>query len=177
MVWYIVYFRSSLKEYLIRDLEERGIGYYFPVRVTRLLDADDNEIKTTEKPVMANIVFLHTDEDINRVIMDETIAGLLGRYTDPMTHKCAVIGEADMSLFQRLIQEHPGEIKLLDDMADVFKVHQKVRVMSGKFEGMEGYIVRINRDRKLVVAIGSLAVAVSGISRDILQPLDMIENK
>ena len=39
----------------------------------------------------------------------------------------------------------------------------RLRVLTGILAGQEGYLVRIARDRRLVVDLGGLTVAISGI--------------
>lgn len=48
-----------------------------------------------------------------------------------------------------------------------------MRVTAGLFEGIEGYVVRIRRDRKLVVQLyGIIAIAISGIHHSLLEIID-----
>ncbi len=50
---------------------------------------------------------------------------------------------------------------------------QKVRVINGIYKGAEGYIKRIKKDRKLIVAVSGVAVvAVSYIPQEFLEKID-----
>ena len=39
----------------------------------------------------------------------------------------------------------------------------KLRITSGFFAGLEGYVIRIDRDRRLVMNVGGMSVAISGV--------------
>ena len=46
------------------------------------------------------------------------------------------------------------------------KDHVKLRVLTGLFKGLEGYIVRIDRDRQLVMEFAGYAVAIRGVHNE-----------
>lgn len=39
-------------------------------------------------------------------------------------------------------------------------------LLTGPFKGQEGYVVRVNRDRQLVMDLGGYAVAISRVHRE-----------
>ena len=49
---------------------------------------------------------------------------------------------------------------------EVCKDHVKLRVLTGVLRGQEGYVVRILRDRQLVMEFGGYAVAISNVHRE-----------
>lgn len=51
-----------------------------------------------------------------------------------------------------------------------------VRMTSGDVTGMEGYRIRIHRDRKLVVDLGDIAVAIVGIFRDTFEEVEKTDS-
>ena len=60
----------------------------------------------------------------------------------------------------------------------IFKDGETVKVTDGPFKGAEGHIVRIKKDRRLVVTIrGVAAVATTFIHPQFLEPAPMIENE
>ena len=59
-----------------------------------------------------------------------------------------------------------------DDDFTRFRKGSKVRVKEGQLKGAEGYIKRIRKDRRLLVAIeGVIAVATSYIPPENLEPV------
>lgn len=173
MHWYVVYIRPSLMEFLTRKLSERGIPYYYPTRRVEIPAAEGRPAMSRDVAVMPNVMFLNMGERaLDRLLLGREIEGILGRYQDPMTHRCAVVPDEEKERFQRLLEYHKGEVKLLKDPISRFRVNQHVRVVEGPLAGMEGYVVRICRDRKFVLSLGVMAFAVEGIGLGQLEPID-----
>lgn len=51
-----------------------------------------------------------------------------------------------------------------------------VRMTSGEVEGMEGYRIRMHRDRKLVVNVEGLAVAIGNIHQESFETIEGAES-
>lgn len=85
----------------------------------------------------------------------------------------AEIPDREMAAF-RLVADHfhEGMLILQDDAYTRFREGGRVRVKEGPFKGAEGYVKRIRRDRRLLVAIeGVIAVATSFIPPEMLEPV------
>lgn len=86
---------------------------------------------------------------------------------DCSTGKPATIADNIMQPFMRIMQEAPERITFLRDPFVKFaKDHVKLRVVSGLFKGQEGYIVRVMRDRQLIMDFGGYAVAISNVHNE-----------
>ena len=90
----------------------------------------------------------------------------------PNTHLCkncstgrvAVISDSQMRPFMRINQTEPERIRFLLKPFHYYARNRiLLRITSGELAGLEGYIIRIDRDRRLVMDVGGLSVAVSGI--------------
>lgn len=168
MAWYIVYKGKAQKNSLVENLEKGGVEYYLPQQVVEYLD--DDQMKVKEEEVMRNLIFINTDKDIH--IVANAIDGLRGPYVDRATGHPAVVSEAEMQRFVTFLEMQNMEMRVLSDPYERFRTCQKVRVRAGAFEGTEGYVFRIRGDRKLVVSLGSVAIAISGIHHTLLEPID-----
>lgn len=83
---------------------------------------------------------------------------------DCSTGKAASIAHSVMQPFMEAASAHPENITFLRDPFVKFaKDHTRLRILSGPFKGLEGYIIRINRDRQLVMEFGGYAVAIRGV--------------
>lgn len=83
---------------------------------------------------------------------------------DKATDVAAVIPDKQMKDFMMVYELAPWNIRFMDHpIADYAKGHDLIRITGGVLEGAEGYIVRINKDRKLVLSIGNMTLAVSDI--------------
>ncbi|MBR6105764.1 MAG: hypothetical protein IKP81_12005 [Paludibacteraceae bacterium] len=90
-------------------------------------------------------------------------------YMDCMTGEVAKVGNEEMLRFIKLSKNNPDSIKILKDSFDKFNDKPSVRVKSGPYEGLEGRLVRIRRDRKVVISLGNSAISISGIEFSLLE--------
>ena len=79
----------------------------------------------------------------------------------------ATIADSLMRPFMKIMSEEPERVTFLRDPFVKFaKDHVKLRVLTGVLRGQEGYVVRILRDRQLVMEFGGYAVAISNVYRE-----------
>ena len=91
---------------------------------------------------------------------------------DCSTGRPAIIRDAQMQPFMKIASVHPDRVRFLRKPFMKFaKGHTLLRVLTGPFAGQEGYIVRIDRDRQLVMDFGGIAVAFSGIRNEDVEPV------
>lgn len=86
---------------------------------------------------------------------------------DCSTGKPASISHCVMVPFMKVLEVNPDRVTFLRDPFLKFaKDHIKLRVLTGPFRGQEGYVVRIDRDRQLVMEFGGYAVAIRGVHNE-----------
>ena len=89
---------------------------------------------------------------------------------DCATNRPASIPQSQMKPFMDLMTSNPYEITLLRDSFEKFANNRvKLRLLTGPFAGHEGYIVRIHRDRQLVMQLGGITIALRGVHREIFE--------
>ena len=119
-----------------------------------------------EKPTVSGLVFLQGGT--------AELSGFLRRnfpqyhlVNNCTTGRPASIPHSVMKPFMRVMESEPKRVTFLRDPFVKFaKDHVKLRVLTGILAGQEGYVVRILRDRQLVMDIGGYAVAVSGVHNE-----------
>lgn len=168
MVWYILYKGKARRDSLVENLAKGGVEYFLPQQSVEFLD--DDQMKVKDEEVMRNLIFVKTDKDILSVA--NAIDGLRGPYIDRATGRPATVSEGEMQRFRDFLEMKNMELRVLTDPYERFKSCQKVRVRAGAFEGTEGYVFRIRGDRKLVISLGNVAVAISGIHHTLLEAVD-----
>lgn len=64
----------------------------------------------------------------------------------------------------RVAETEPERLRfLLRPFVYYSKNRTLLRIVTGEYAGLEGYVIRIARDRKLVMDVGGMAVALSGV--------------
>lgn len=80
------------------------------------------------------------------------------------TGKVATIPCNQMEPFMRVAETEPERLRfLLRPFVYYSKNRTLLRIVTGEYAGLEGYVIRIARDRKLVMDVGGMAVALSGV--------------
>jgi len=165
MDWTVVYKGKAVRGSLAENLRKAGVPYFIPTQIEEKYEED--RMVEHEKPILNNLVFIKTDDNIVRQI--ETIDGLRAPYLDCTTGKPAVVSDEEMQRFQQVLAMKNVRAQFLPDHIGRFATCPKVRVKAGEFAGTEGYVFRIRGDRKLVIALGTVAVAISGIHHTLLE--------
>ena len=121
-------------------------------------------------PVVTSLLFVRAPKDRLKEV-EESVKekGFVYRTADRKTE--AVIPDKQMAMFQLVCSSGAEGLEFFaDDDITRYKAGDKVRVLEGPLKGAEGYIKRIRRDRRLLVAIeGFIAVATTFIPPQFLE--------
>jgi transcription antitermination factor NusG len=121
-------------------------------------------------PVVTSLLFVRAPKDrLKEVEACVREKGFVYRTADRKTE--AVIPDKQMAMFQLVCSSGAEGLEFFaDDDLTRYKAGDKVRVLEGPLKGAEGYIKRIRRDRRLLVAIeGFIAVATTFIPPQFLE--------
>lgn len=175
------------------ELKDLGMETYFPVHMKELkgeeffcikkrLAAPDSRSYDNmfisegprifkRVPVVNSLVFFRTSpERVSSVA--EMIRGRGFVYLTPERDKPAVIPTRQMEIFRMVTSSGAEGLEFFSEKSIVnYAKGDKVRVtMDGPLNGAEGYIKRIKKDRRLLVAIeGFIAVATAYIPPQFLE--------
>ena len=115
------------------------------------------------KPSVSGLVFLQGRTEELRVFLQKNYP----RYhlvNNCMTGEPASILNSVMKPFMKVMESEPERVTFLRDPFIKFaKDHVKLRVLTGVLKGQVGYVVRILRDRQLVMDFGGYAVAINNV--------------
>ena len=122
-----------------------------------------------EKPSVSGLVFLQGET--------QALKSFLQRYfpqyhlvNNCMTGKPASIKDSVMQPFMKVVETEPERVTFLRAPFVKFaKDHVKLRVLTGILAGQEGYVVRILRDRRLVMDFGGYAVSIGNVHNEDFQ--------
>ncbi len=171
--WYAlkVFYRKVPE--LSADLSRVGIEYYYP-------------LQSDGRPYVQSLIFVHCSErQIEQLLAKAPICGSFSVYShlekrrrlySEETYERLVpapIDEQEMAVFMLVTSASPDKYEILGPDEAKYHTGELVRVTSGPFEGLEGRVKRIKKDRRLVVCItGVVAVATVHIDPRLLEPVD-----
>ena len=173
-------------------LSEMDLETYIPVRKVQLKGEEhlraarrlatpddrrkDNQVLQAgpvifkREPIVTSLLFVRAPEErlprISEIIFGK---GFIYRTADGKAY--SVIPDKQMAMFQLVCSSGEKGLEYYsDEDMTRYKSGDKVRVLEGPLKGAEGYIKRIRRDRRLLVAIeGFIAVATTFIPPQFLE--------
>ena len=120
-------------------------------------------MREVETPSVSGLIFLQGAPEILQDYLDQNIEPYK-LCKNCSTGKVAIIPCNQMEPFMRVAETEPERLRfLLRPFVYYSKNRTLLRIVTGDYAGLEGYIIRIARDRKLVMDVGGMAVALSGI--------------
>ena len=122
------------------------------------------------QPVVASLLFARTTQEGIRAVQ-KAVEGKGFVYMSTDWKRPSIIPDKQMAIFRMVTSSGVDGLEFFsDDDMTRYKQGDKVRVLEGPLKGAEGYIRRIRRDRRLLVAIeGFIAVATSFIPPQFLE--------
>lgn len=168
MDWFIVYKSKATRGSLQENLQKAGISYYIPIQKTERFVGD--RMVEKEEHVLNNLIFVQTDENITTLTKE--IDGLKAPYRNGVTGKPATVKDSDLQKFKSVLEARSLHAEFLPDAYKRFADAPRVRVKAGIFEGLEGRVFRIRHDRKLIINLDDMAIAVSGIHHTLLEIIE-----
>lgn len=119
-----------------------------------------------KKPTVSGLVFLQGETGQLKLFLMQNYP----RYflvNNCSTGKPAVIPDSTMRPFMQIMESEPERVTFLRDPFVKFaKDHVKLRVLTGIMAGQVGYVVRILKNRQLVMDFGGYAVAINNVHNE-----------
>ena len=132
---------------------------------------DDAGTEYYAQKILPSYIFVHTDRPTIKK-MQSACFGKYYVYADRETKEPCIIPDKEFETFRIVTSAAASGLEFLDDNPEKYQKGDKVRVTGGPFEGAEGYVVRIKKDRRLVVTIsGVAAIATSFIPMELLEKI------
>lgn len=120
-------------------------------------------VREVEKPTVSGLIFIQGDSKKIQDFLDEKMSPHK-LCKNCSTGEVATIPCNQMEPFMRVAETEPERLRfLLRPFVYYSKNRTLLRIVTGDYAGLEGYVIRIARDRKLVMDVGGMAVAVAGI--------------
>ncbi len=162
-VWGYLFVHNSKVNTFTDRLERDNITYFVHKSVTYYRKKHTRGIQTIDKPTISGLIFLKGIPKKLQEYLDLRFTGY-HLVNDCSTHRPAAIPDTVMQPFMRVLDASPERVRfLLKPFRYYAGGNIKLRITSGFLAGLEGYVIRIDRDRNLVLDVGGMSVAISGV--------------
>ena len=116
-----------------------------------------------ERPTVSGLIFIQGNAKAIQNYLDEKMSPHK-LCKNCSTGEVATIPCNQMEPFMRVAETEPERLRfLLRPFIYYSKNRTLLRIITGDYAGLEGYVIRIARDRRLVMDVGGMAVAISGV--------------
>lgn len=187
--WSYLFIRKRDAEYFSLKAETEG-GFKTFIHRTIIADASGKSEKgnpngsaqdreasngTTEgRPTISGLIFIQGKTKVIRKYLWERFPQY-HLVNDCSTRKAAVIPDSVMQPFMRIANTDPSRIRfLVNPLTHYAEGNTLVEIMTGPLAGLQGYIIRIDRDRKLVIGVGDMTVAIGGVHKENFEKVEEV---
>lgn len=187
--WSYLFIRKRDAEYFSLKAETEG-GFRTFIHRTIVTDssgksekgkpngsAQDREASngTTEgRPTISGLIFIQGKTKVIKKYLWERFPQY-HLVNDCSTRKAAVIPDSVMQPFMRIANTDPSRIRfLVNPLTHYAEGNTLVEIMTGPLAGLQGYIIRIDRDRKLVIGVGDMTVAIGGVHKENFEKVEEV---
>ncbi len=167
--WFYLFVHHAKLERMKKKIEEK-FRVFIHTRIVYI--RDKNKIKKEERPSVSGLIFIQGRSEEIQIFLDENLQGA-HLVKDCSTKKPAEIKDSIMQPFMQISTLDTTRIRF---MPHPFKYYSEgnhlIRITSGTLVGLEGYRIRIARDKCLITSIGGLTVAIGGIHKESFENLE-----
>ncbi len=146
-----------------------------PGKTSKVKSEDQNSGKPAEgRPTISGLIFIQGKTKVIRKYLWERFPQY-HLVNDCSTRKAAVIPDSVMQPFMRIANTDPSRIRfLVNPLTHYAEGNTLVEIMTGPLAGLQGYIIRIDRDRKLVIGVGDMTVAIGGVHKENFEKVEEV---
>ena len=148
--WYALYVRSRYEKRTEDDLRRKGIESFLPL-IEEIHVWSDRK-KRVEEPMFRGYVFVRSHlRDKVSIMQADGVVRFVGirQYPSPIPD--------DEINWVRILAKSPDAIR----REEYIGTGERVRILAGPFQGVEGFVTMVRGDSRVVVSIPSIAQAVS----------------
>lgn len=159
--WYALRATYS-RELKVRDhLAERGVRTFVPMMWRKRMVNGKDEKKLV--PAVSSLCFVYwTKEKLDAYIRSFGDVRPVNYYWDRTTNRPLTIPEGAMEDFITVASSLDKDLIYLTEISDKLREGQTVEIIEGPFKGVKGKIVRIKKNRRVLVELpGFLAVTTN----------------
>lgn len=137
-------------------------------------EASNGTTASEGRPTISGLIFIQGKTKVIRKYLWERFPQY-HLVNDCSTRKAAVIPDSVMQPFMRIAGTDPSRIRfLVNTLTHYAEGNTLVEIMTGPLAGLQGYIIRIDRDRKLVIGVGDMTVAIGGVHKENFEKVEEV---
>lgn len=137
-------------------------------------EASNGTTATEGRPTISGLIFIQGKTKVVKKYLWERFPQY-HLVNDCSTRKAAVIPDSVMQPFMRIANTDPSRIRfLVNPLTHYAEGNTLVEIMTGPLAGLQGYIIRIDRDRKLVIGVGDMTVAIGGVHKENFEKVEEV---
>lgn len=176
IAWYVLRVTYQREITASKALEELQIEHYVPTIRTRIRNEKGVSIGWKTEPLVHNYIFIHDSyENILKLKQGKLdyLRFIMGKGKDGLLSEAQFVPDKQMADFMKVVRTTGS--KPVDPNIDLRK-GDKVRILTGPFEGVEGVYVRMpNRhEKRVVIKIeGVAAVATVALNASDVEKLEV----
>ena len=156
-----------LKSYL----DKSGIENFLPMRYQSI--AIKGKRKLVLSPIIHNLVFVYSDRKVLDVLKKELEVTIPMRYIMDKEKKTPIIiPEIQMRNFIAVAGTNDEQLLWIDSSNSLYKKGDSVRIVGGKFCGVEGILLKKRGKNRVVVSVnGFFSVATAELSSSMIEKI------
>ena len=140
MNWFVIYTKSRQEKKVALELEKMGITVYCPM-INQIRQWSDRK-KKVEVPLMSSYVFVQLKERDREAVFE--VPGIV-RYVYWL-EKPAIVRDEEIAVMKAWLSTQTVEAKV-----EGLRRGDRMKVSSGVFEGKEGFVEEISKNRVLLL--------------------------
>ena len=169
--WYAMRVTYGRELKLKEHLSELEVNNFIPMQYKDVMKFGQRQKKLV--PAVHNLIFIQSSREYIDSLKKQVDGVTPMRYMiDKATHLPIVIPEREMNDFIAVAGTLDEQLIYMKDVNAGIQKGDRVQITTGRFAGIEGDVLRIKRDRRVVVTIkGVVAVATTSIDRSALRKI------
>ncbi len=169
--WCYLFIHHSKVDSTVNIFREYGNFNTFVHKSIKYIRQDKRIVKQSKQTV-SGLIFIQGDKDKIKIFLKKEFP-LLHLVNNCSTHETAVIPNRVMQHFMQIAALVPTRIRFLMNPLNHYSAgNPRLRITTGVLAGLEGYLIRIDRDRRFVIAVGDMTVAISGVHKEQFENTD-----
>lgn len=171
--WSYLFVHNRKVKSIEQQLQQDGIPHFVHKTIKyQPRRSNHGGMRQVEAPSVSGLIFLQGSPRQLQAYLDEHLP-MHKLCKNCSTGRVATIPCNQMEPFMRVSETEPDRLRfLLRPFVYYAQNRTLLRIVSGDYAGLEGYVIRIARDRRLVMDVGGMAVAISNVHAERFEEVD-----